>query len=300
MITFLEYINESFEVNESLKSSLLKKVATAVNKKRILRRGLASISNIDWDKITDDMFVKYNGETAKKAVNKVISNIKSGINGIVIICMKNEDEPDYVVNSNKRLIDLERGTTEIQNTRADILWYAESAKAVYVLDNAGHETWSLQLDRRKTREGAIDSHDPEQLRRIAQANMERYKKILAKNRALRDDDTATNVQGVMNEVMDFINRMSVDLTKYSKVSYQIEQLMQMTYGHNKMDYNYKRTYYVKGLLQLFTDYMSAKAASAQGNAYSFQIETVEKNKNAIVALIDTIKSKMNEIESASK
>ena len=167
---------------------MLRKVALAASKIPTLERGLASISDIDWDKISDDMFVKYNGEVAKKAVDKVISNYKSGIDGIAIICMDDEDEPTYIVNSDKKLINLERGKIEFQTSRPDILRYVKNAKAVYVLDNAGHEVWALQLDRRDSREGSIDSHDQARLQRITQANMERYKTMIAKNRAVRNDE----------------------------------------------------------------------------------------------------------------
>ena len=118
MKSFLEFINESFEINEALKSSLLRKVALATSKIPSLKRGLASIEEIDWDNISDDMFVRYDGAEAKKEVTKVISK---DINGVVIICMDDEDEPTYVVNSIKRLIDGIVGYLEIARllTRAD-------------------------------------------------------------------------------------------------------------------------------------------------------------------------------------
>ena len=303
MKSFLEYINESFEtneqfeINEALKSSLLRKVALAASKIPTLERGLASISDIDWDKISNDMFVKYNGEVAKKAVDKVISNYKSGIDGIAIICMDDEDEPTYIVNSDKKLINLERGKIEFQTSRPDILRYVKNAKAVYVLDNAGHEVWALQLDRRDSREGSIDSHDPEQMRRIAQANMERYKTMIAKNRAVRNDEIIVKAQSVMSEAMDLVNRMSVNMTRYSKVSYKIEQLMQMTYGYSKMD-KYNDMGYEKGLLQLLAQYMSDKQQVDKGSASPVHIEIFVKTKKAIYSLIDAIESKMNEISKA--
>lgn len=38
----------------------------------------------------------------------------------------------------------------------------------------------------------------------------------------------------MSEAMDLVNRMSVDMNfRYSKISYKIEQLTQMTYGYSK-------------------------------------------------------------------
>ena len=235
MKTFLEFINESFEINEqfeineALKSSLLRKVALATNKIPSLKRGLASIEEIDWDNISDDMFVRYNGAEAKKEVTKVISK---DINGVVIICMDDEDEPTYVVNSIKRLIDLKRGTDEFQDTRSKILLYTGKAKAVYVLDRDAIKTQvlktrNLKIDRRESREGSIDSSDPEQMRRIAQANMERYKTMIAKNRAVRNDEIIVKAQSVMSEAMDLVNRMSVNMNRYSKVSYKIEQLMQL-------------------------------------------------------------------------
>lgn len=303
MKSFLEYINESFEINEqfeineALKSSILKKVAASTSKISTLERGLASIADIDWDKISDDMFVKYNGEAAKKAVDKVISNYKSGIDGIAIICMDDEDEPTYIVNSDKKLINLERGKIEFQTSRPDILRYVKNAKAVYVLDNAGHEVWALQLDRRDSKKGSIDSHDPEQMRRMAQDNMERYKKMIAKNRILRDDEIIVKAQSVMSKSLDLINRMSVNMNRYSKVSYKIEQLMQMIYGYSKMD-KYDDMGYEKGLLQLLAQYMSDKQPIDRGSTSPVCIEIFEKTKALIVSLIDAIESKMNEISKA--
>ena len=303
MKSFLEYINESFEINEqfeineALKSSLLRKVALATNKISSLKRGLASIEEIDWDNISDDMFVRYNGAEAKKVVTKVISK---DINGVVIICMDDEDEPTYVVNSIKRLIDLKRGTDEFQDTRSKILLYTGKAKAVYVLDRDAIKTQvlktrNLKIDRRESREGSIDSSDPEQMRRIAQANMERYKTMIAKNRAVRNDEIIVKAQSVMSEAMDLVNRMSVNMNRYSKVSYKIEQLMQMTYGYNKMDNRFGDMYYEKGLLQLLAQYMSDKQQVDKGSASPVHIEIFVKTKKAIYSLIDAIESKMNEI-----
>lgn len=303
MKTFLEFINESFElneqfeINEALKSSLLRKVALAASKIPSLKRGLASISDIDWDKISNDMFVKYNGEVAKKAVDKVISNYKSGIDGIAIICMDDEDEPTYIVNSDKKLINLERGKIEFQTSRPDILRYVKNAKAVYVLDNAGHEVWALQLDRRDSKKGSIDSHDPEQMRRIAQDNMERYKKMIAKNRTVRDDKIIVKAQSVMGKVVDLVNRMSANTNRYSKVSYKIEQLMQMTYGYGKMN-NFGDMDYERGLVQWLTLYISDKQQVDKDYASPSHIEIFEKTKAAIVSLMDAIESKMNEISKA--
>ena len=302
MKSFLEYINESFEINEqfeineALKSSLLKKVALATSKIPSLKRGLASIEEIDWDNISDDMFVRYDGAEAKKVVTKVISK---DINGVVIICMDDEDEPTYVVNSIKRLIDLKRGTDEFQDTRSKILLYTGKAKAVYALDRDAIKTQvlktrNLKIDRRESKEGSIDSSDPEQMRRIAQANMERYKTMIAKNRAVRDDEIIVKAQSAMSEAMNLINRMSVNMNKYSKVSYKLEQLMQMTYGYSKMD-KYNDMGYEKGLLQLLAQYMSDKQQVDKGSASPVYIEIFVKTKKAIYSLIDAIESKMNEI-----
>ena len=305
MKSFLEYINESFEINEqfeineSLKSSLLRKVALATNKIPSLKRGLASIEEIDWDNISDDMFVRYDGAEAKKVVTKVISK---DINGVVIICMDDEDEPTYVVNSIKRLIDLKRGTDEFQDTRSKILLYTGKAKAVYVLDRDAIKTQvlktrNLKIDRKESREGSIDSSDPEQMRRIAQANMERYKTMIAKNRAVRNDEIIVKAQSVMSEAMDLVNRMSVNMNRYSKVSYKIEQLMQMTYGYSKMN-KYNDMGYEKGLLQLLAQYMSDKQQVDKDSASPVHIELFVKTKKAIYSLIDAIESKMNEISKA--
>ena len=299
MKSFLEYINESFEINEALKSSLLRKVALATSKIPSLKRGLASIEEIDWDNISDDMFVRYDGAEAKKEVTKVISK---DINGVVIICMDDEDEPTYVVNSIKRLIDLKRGTDEFQDTRSKILLYTGKAKAVYVLDRDAIKTQvlktrNLKNDRRDSREGSIDSSDPEQMRRIAQANMERYKTMIAKNRAVRGDEIIVKAQSVMSEAMDLVNRMSVNMNRYSKVSYKIEQLRQMTYGYSKMD-KYNDMGYEKGLLQLLSQYMSYKQQVDKDSASPVHIEIFVKTKKAIYSLIDAIESKMNEISKA--
>ena len=299
MKSFLEFIYESLEINEALKSSLLRKVALATSKIPTLKRGLASIEEIDWDNISDDMLIRYDGAEAKKVVTNVLSK---DINGVVIICMDDEDEPTYVVNSIKRLIDLKRGTDEFLDTRSKIILYAGKAKAVYVLDRdiiktQVLKTRNLKIDRRDSREGSIDSSDPEQMRRIAQANMERYKTMIAKNRAVRDDEIILKAQSVMSEAMDLINRISVNINRYSKVSYKIEQLMQMTYGYSKMD-KYNDMGYEKGLLQLLSRYMYYKQKVDKDSASSVHIEIFVKTKNAIYSLIDAIESKMNEISKA--
>lgn len=135
------------------------------------------------------------------------------------------------------------------------------------------------------------------MRSIAQANMERYKTMIAKNRAVRDDEIIVKAQSAMSEAMALINRMSANMNKYSKVSYKLEQLMQMTYGYSKMN-NHDDMYYEKGLLQLLAQYMSYKRQVDKDSASPVHIEIFVKTKKAIYSLIDAIESKMNEISKA--
>ena len=83
----------------------------------------------------------------------------------------------------------------------------------------------------------------------------------------------------MSEAMDLVNRISVNMNRYSKVSYKIEQLMQMTYGYSKMD-KYNDMGYEKGLLQLLAQYMSDKQQVDKGSASPVHIEIFVKTKKS--------------------
>lgn len=295
MISLVNFINESQELNESLKSSILIKVADLIKKKSGGNKSLKSLERFDWDKVTDDMFEKYVGIDAKKAVDRLTSFRKNSFSGIAIICMDDENEPTEVLNQNKLLVDFKTGIWAVEDRRSDFLYDAENAKAVYILKSEGHETYNMIMRRQSSQQGVVDAHDPEAMRKLARANMERYAKIIAQNKALKGDDMAAQVQQVMNEVLGYINKLSADIVSYNEKYYEVQKVMELTYGKNMMDYNMKRSYHAEGLLQMLTRYMESRSRNAAGKGYAFDASDVEQLRPRMIALIKTIKEKLSKL-----
>ena len=141
MISLVNFINETQEVNESLKSSILIKVADLI-KKSHSNKSLKSLARFDWDKVTDDMFEKYTGTDAKKAVFELTRSRKNIFSGIAIICMDDENEPTEALNQDKLFVDFETGIW-MAGQSSNFLYDAEHAKAVYILKSEGHETYDI-------------------------------------------------------------------------------------------------------------------------------------------------------------
>ena len=141
MISLVNFINETQEVNESLKSSILIKVEDLI-KKSHANKSLKSLARFDWDKVTDDMFEKYTGTDAKKAVFGLTRSRKNSFSGIAIICMDDENEPTEALNQDKLFVDFETGIWMAGNS-SNFLYDAEHAKAVYILKSEGHETYDI-------------------------------------------------------------------------------------------------------------------------------------------------------------
>lgn len=157
MISLVNFINESQEVNESLKSSILIKVADLIKKNSYGNKSLKTLARFDWDKVTDDMFEKYTGAKAKKAVDILTSFRKNSFSGIAIICMDDENEPSKALNQSKLLVDFKTGLWMFED-RSNLLYDAEHAKAVYILKSEGHETYNLIRQRQTSQQGIIDAH----------------------------------------------------------------------------------------------------------------------------------------------
>jgi hypothetical protein len=156
------------------------------------------------------------------------------------------------------------------------------------------QTWKLRSDRREARTGMITNTE-DQNRRIARENIERYKKIVAQNKANRDKDFEEIDKQVENIIMRVLKASQISHRDPSKIStIQVQRLNEWIYDEVRYSSSTHKSYGKTGLLRLyntFTDYFNDVK---KGSSYTFQIEGLEKVK---VEIKDTIKKIDEELKS---
>lgn len=210
---FTDFVNESLEINEALKSSKLRGLLTMNKANKNLLKAIYGFSKIALDKITDDQIIDIDPKAGKKAEGLVVyyttqekknpyadtSNYNSGVNipANTILALGMGKDVAYVegiFNRNARKISYTL-TTNPKRSRSDIGinkeyrgWNASGiynvkrvidvADAAFVINpNALPDTKGKIEDRIKAKEGAVSFKSDKEFK---DANLARYKEILQK------------------------------------------------------------------------------------------------------------------------
>lgn len=175
-------------------------------------------------------------------------------------------------------------------------------KTLYIID-----TSQLKIDYHKTKEeryknkqGVID-FDPNSLRRIADENRERYKKIMAQNKAAntKNDKLLDETNEIIKKISDITIQVAKDPLSYADVLTKVATLSKYVYDERR--YNPGRTprqqgYYsgVNGLIPLIAKYTEAIKDSKAG--YQWGSKNIDLTVSEIQNTITKCQQMIDEIE----
>lgn len=287
---------ETANITEALTEPHLLKLAEYLKTKNKSFKGIFG-NGYSWDKITSkDVLSFEHGFTdeAKKACNMILYSRKSGI---IVTFDRNGNYRDifkgkYHYDISDSSYRFGRSGNMTTNEILDELKYASEIIVIYFTQ--AMTTYDLQRDRRASREGMITNTE-DQNRKIARENIERYKKIVAQNKANKDKDFEEIDKQVENIIMRVLKASQISHRDPSKISIiQVSRLNEWIYDEVRYSSSTHASYGKTGLLRLYntlTDYLSDVK---KGGAYDFQIEGLQKVK---IQIIDTIKKIDEELKS---
>lgn len=300
-------INESEEINEAFGNPYLMLLAKQLKESGQSFKDVFNKygSNTSWDQVDSSHINIYNwrykspSDKDLKAARAIISGKSYGY----IITYRYEDNKLKFV----RAIDGHKSTIVLggKYTR----WYqAKSTELIDMIIGNGYsnpkcdgmiiihkmrdlDNWDKRNERHQARQGMVEN-TPEYYRKVAYANMERYKKIVAQNRANRKSGDVERVQKKVNEFLQKIMQASTNVmknpTKYTDNLYHLDTLNE--YAYDKVSYDRGRTYGNDGVLVLFNRYMDSWARTATGKTIYYSGD-VQKLLQSIEERIDKIISK---------
>lgn len=293
-------LNEAFTEPHLLKlAEYLKTQKSSFGKLFGNRAGVA------FDKITskDVQTFRYprNIDDGVKAANQIISGKASGF----VVVLDKQDKFEMLIYG-KNYINLSPGYSFGRSG------HAKSTELLDICKHAGEimvfrltqdfQTWKLQSDRKEARAGMLYAGEKngwggslrdEQNMKIAKENIERYKKIIAQNRANRDKDFEEIDKQVESIIMRVLKASQISHRNPEKITdYQVSRLNEWIYDEVKYSQQSHKSYGKTGLLRLYNKFTDYLADVKKGNAYDFQIEGLQKVKKEIFDTINKIDAEL--------
>lgn len=176
-----------------------------------------------------------------------------------------------------------------------------NGKTLYIIDSKFKDSVDkLRNDRFISRQGMINL-DPYSLSRIAQENVERYKKIMSQNKAKNqnNDKLLDEANEIIKKISDISVQVAKDPLSYADVLYKVETLTK--YIYDVRTYHAPRTsrdkgYYsgYNGLIPMIAKYIEAVNDSKKG--YSWGSKDIDTYISNIKDSISKCKKLIEEVE----
>ena len=299
-------VNESEELNEALNNPYLLLLAKQLKETNGLSfKNIFGGYSIAWDQIDSTNIKNYNwryktpSEKDLKAARLIISGKVSGF----IITYHYEEGGkivfDKLINYNKIVLNLHgsyRGAVTKSTEIIDMIvgsYYNRTDGMLIITGDFGYSselsTYNKKYERRKSREGMVEN-TPEYYRKVAQENMERYKKIIEANKANRNSGAVEKVQKMVDSFLKDIMKASQNVlknpTKYADELLWLDTLNECAYS--TVTYGRNGKFGKDGVLVLFNRYMGLWSKAATGNKSYIYGATVDDSLKNIQAQIEEI------------
>lgn len=274
-------VNEGEELNEAMNNPYLLLLAQQLKERQLKFKNVFNRfgSTYMWDKVDSSDIKKFEWRYKKPeakyltAAREIISDKRSGYIFVYKYDDHNKLHFTKIISSSKQVYNLDNNYDR---------WEAEKSTDIIdmISGNYGYNNtdgmiilyYSKELSPSDLRQSRFDAkkgivtNDPEYYREVARNNIERYKKIVAQNKANRGSRDVENVQKIVNEflqkVMQASNNVMKDPIKYSDRIFYLETLNE--YAYNKMQYGKNGSIGRDGVLVLFNRYMDLWTRAASG------------------------------------
>ena len=277
---------------------------------------------VEWSKVTNKDVTVYEPEDVDKKTEKLVKEIiNAKKEGIIIIQDPESNKFQYVIFTYGNVIRLEgstngdshyygRGATAGERvgyhgprgqfkdlTKSEKLELIQN-KRIYYIDATGKRNeWNKTREARyKSQKGMIPL-DPELVKKIAQDNVERYRKIITQMRAKREnaDELLEQCHSVIQKISDLAIEVAKDAIAQADMISPVAQLTNCIY--DKKQWNepnrYRRQGYysgVDGLLPMIVKYTEARAKAAQGSYAEMYKKDMDSAKQSLKDTLNKIKN----------
>lgn len=256
-----------------------------------------------WDKIKDSQVKEWKAgdPNGMKLVKRICSNRSNSIPGMIIL--KSEDNSEY------------KFAGVIIKAVWDIRYYSllgqyhklngalKPKEAEGVVEDC--DFWTIEIeqdqlanaiknDRFKAKSGSIKMGDPEEYKKIAEANRERYRKLAEKKKIEKnaDDGMYERIMDYVQKVMDVCEIFSKDPVKYASYEYSIQTLLMLIGDRQRYDSRASKYYGSDGLMYLFNIYLTKKLSIAKGDSFAHEKKEFTEAKNKIEEIFKKIDQKI--------
>jgi hypothetical protein len=283
-----ELINEEI-INEALNEPHLLELVDQLKKsKKNPTDVLFRHFDIEWDLIDSSNVQEFTRIDAK-AKTKIRNTIagRDDVRGIILLWDDHKQMYTNIISDRKKILSLDNnliysrgsfirsGGKWLETTTTELMNYVDNADSAIIINWTNAELDSKfrkRIDRRKSREGMVHN-TPEYYEEVARENIERYKKIIAQNKAANknkdfdqiDKDVETIVQAAFKYAQNIRKNYKPNPNNphnhYFETS-KIENIMDEIYdkkvwvGYNNKSVSHNNGYKgSEGLLSLYDQYM---------------------------------------------
>lgn len=327
MKSIISYINENQQIVEAFECDILKRADESIKNLIKIRKDyylttekdlryfgkLPSMKdllrysvNAQYDKITNDMVQSYKGGDANaiKQIRKIFKEdspenvIAIGFLNGNIYCFANALGTVYVYPAN--ITTSRTYTLNYNDKQYQKLEPFKQADELYIItiDSAlRQDANNIRNKRFLDKQGMIFQGDAHFYNELAKANRERYKKIIAQNKALFTDDSdlLEKYENVMQRVVRLSTTIAAQPDKITNSFYSYTTLMHQVYETRHYDRNGKHTG-TDGLLTTFLSYTDTKRDVLKDGGYEFQQRELVMYRNNLKKILDDVEKRIDALE----
>lgn len=265
---------------------------------------------IEWDSIDSSNVTEY--DRIDNKVLTVCRNILSGRGDRGIILLRNsKDEYQYIISYQKDILvirDYSQGRwygSWINTTTTELIEYVKKADSVVVItwdSDAMSRRVKKQIGRGEARHGMVQN-TPEYYEQVARENRERYKKMLAQNRANGSDKEFEKIDKEIDAILTKVMQKTRDLRKDFKpnnsgTNYhfdisKIEELNRQIYDQKQWNHGKNGGYYSgeHGLLVLY-NYYTTCTLRVKNSGDNYYEREARKYKELLLQKIEDLKAEL--------
>lgn len=274
-----------------------------------------------WDKITDkdiETIQPTEDENEQKKIDKKVREVIKG-NGKIMIAKNKDGKFTCYINGWGTIYNLRQGSSYYDHQGSNISSKGRGkempqyekiemmhGKTLYFITCTGRR--EIQHERGRAKSGII-MLDPDSLKRIAEKNVERYKKIIRDNKAkrLNNDELINKCKKIITKAASYATMVAKDPIRHADLIANVTELSAYIYDtrvyHAPRSYRDKGYYSgVNGILPMMMKYTkSLNDVHRNGGAYEYQSDEVKSAQKAMEEavkkaeeLIQKIDDKMNE------
>lgn len=280
--------------------------------------------DVEWDKIKTSDFDYYT-KGDKKGTSIAVKTCPSNNihDEILVLFVDENDKIQYYIKSYGNLVTVNNNKYVDDYAYKEGSWYAKDyTKPIKRPANPSTESRTIQRDirelckqydfmildlsnkmtqsrrnlRNKRYEAQKGMITPDMYGKIARENIERYREIIARNKAekiAQNDELSERVEYMLTQVMQLSQTIIKGGAKYADLEYNVGSLLGECYGERHYNNKHHTTYGSDGLLTLYASYVGAIMNNSQKHVT--YVQKPEEYAKKIEYKLDSIQKHIDKI-----